>query len=772
MRSLFDRERVDPPASFWCDRGLGELSQCENLQQTPETSKRGFPFRFFEVDHYLVSLLVLGLLFAFSPVAYCSSRTFWVSPDGGDAWPGARFKPFRTLERARDAVRAVNCELKPGTNIVVYLRDGTYRIEHTLVLDWRDSGRNGSEVVYRAAPGEHPVISGSIRVQNWSLYDADFEIYRAYVGRHESRQLYVNGQRALRARTEPYPAGFRPAYFEISGSPFSGGIEFIPTKLNPKRWRDPSTWTNPQDIEAVLVTQWKMMSVPLDSIIPYPAYTPDPLDPGVKTGLITLQEPGWTNANVFLDSSTLEPGIWSFWQVTRFENAYEFLNEPGEWYLNTATGWLYYIPRQGEDLAAAEVELPILEALVEGRGEPKLPVSNLRFEGLTFSHATWLGPSSNNGYVSDQSGFHLVGDDHAPNIIGHDRNVVRTPGNVRFRFAREIAFHGNIFEHLGGAGLDFDTGSQGNTIEGNLFEDISSAAIQLGGVSEADHHPEHWEQITRNNVIANNLIREVAREYVDAAGIYVGFTRRSLISHNTIVDVPWSGIAVGWGWGLLDPGSFPGLPNGQSGEWGVYDTPTPNRESKILDNRIHSFLNVLWDGGAIYTTGQQGTSLANGLLIEGNVADGKRPKGGGNTFYTDGGSRYIKLQHNASFDNPQGVTDFGPAPRPGDPLPYSSIPSDLNGIPYGSDTGGCRTYGDISLVGNYWLSPYFYDICPYSDNGVSYPTNLLYKDNQKIQGKADVPKWLLYGAGVRKRPAMIPPERWILPFPAVPNQLP
>ncbi|MEW6366495.1 MAG: right-handed parallel beta-helix repeat-containing protein [Acidobacteriota bacterium] len=715
------------------------------------------------VHRILIVLLVIGLSFARSPLAYCSPTTFWISPDGSDASKGTRTEPFRTLERARDAVRAVNGKQEAGTDIVVYLNDGTYRLEQPLLLDWRDSGRNGGDVVYRAAPGEHPVISGSIPVRDWSLHDGGSGIYKAHVGQVESRQLYVNGNRATRARTEPYPAGFLPLYFEIFGIPFKGGIAFIPTNLNPAEWRDPSTWTSPRDIEAVIVTQWKMMSVPLDSVIPYPGYTLDPLDPSFKTGLLMLQEPGWPNANVYFDSLTIEPGIWSFWQVTRFENAYEFLNEPGEWYLNEATGWLYYIPRHGEDLATAEVELPILEVLVDGRGEISRPVSSIRFEDLTFSYSTWLGPSGSDGYVSDQSGFHLVGADHAPNIIGHDKNVVRTAGNVRFRFAREITLSGNIFEHLGGVALDFDTGSQGNTIESNLFEDISSAAIELGGVSRIDHHPDRRGQVTRDNVILNNLVRMAGREYVDAAGIFVGFTRRTTISHNTIVDVPWSGIAVGWGWGLLDPGGFPGVPNAQRGEWGVYDKPTPNGQNKILNNRIHAFLGELWDGGAIYTTGHQGTSLDEGLLIEGNVATGKRATAGGNTFYTDGGSRYIELNSNVSVDNPVGVTDFGPPPRAGDPLPYSPIPSAFNGIPYGSDRGGCRTYGDIRFTGNYWLSPSFFNICPYSENGVSYPTNMISRRNNEIRGKADVPRWILRAAGAQERPSSIPPHRWILP---------
>jgi hypothetical protein len=710
--------------------------------------------------HCLIAFMVFGVLTVLPRGVSCAPATFWVSPDGNDSAPGTRRQPFRTLERARDAVRSVNSGRTRGGDIVVYLRDGVHRLERPLVLDWRDSGPKGGEVVYRAAPGEHPVISGSTRVLNWSLSDANSGIYQAYVGPCASRQLYVNGQRAVRARTASYPSGFRPAYTDVA---HTEGIKFVPTGLNPAGWRNPAKWKNPQDVEAVITTQWKMMRVPVSSVVHYPDNPPGPFDPPSGTGLLVLGEPGWTNANVFLDSSTHQPGIWSFWQVTWFENAFEFLDEPGEWYLNKHTGWLYYIPRQGEDLATADVELPLLEFLVIGRGKIDRPVANIRFEGLTFSHATWLGSSGDSGYVADQSGWRLAHEGYPPNIIGHVQDLHRTPGNIEFQFAGNITFHGNIFEHLGAVGLDFGTGSQGNTISGNLFEDISSAAIQLGGISACDHHPTLPRQVTRDNVISNNLIREVAVEYVDAAGIFVGFTRHTLISCNTIVDVPWSGIAMGWGWGLLDPGSFPGVPGAVSGEWGFYSTPTPNSENRIINNRIHGFLNFLWDGGAIYTTGRQGTSMGDALLIEGNVASGKRPLAGGNTFYTDGGSRYIKLKNNVSFDNPQGVTDFGPPPRATDPLPYSDITLILTGWPYGSDRGGCRTYGDLIFTGNYWSNSSFFDICAYSDKGVSYPTNVISKHNHDIQGEQDVPGWLLKAAGVRKRPAEIPADRWILP---------
>ena len=41
--------------------------------------------------------------------------------------------------------------------------------------------------------------------------------------------------------------------------------------------------------------------------------------------------------------------------VTWIENAYELLDEPGEWYLDRSRHELFYRPRPGEDLATARV---------------------------------------------------------------------------------------------------------------------------------------------------------------------------------------------------------------------------------------------------------------------------------------------------------------------------------------------------------------------------------------------------------------------------------
>jgi hypothetical protein len=631
--------------------------------------------------------------------------SLWVSPHGSDRSTGARSAPFRTLVRARDAARRAR-RAHPRARITVYLLGGVYRVSRPLVLDARDSGRPGNDVTWMAAPGARPVISGAIRVRGWKLADPRRRIYEARVPVGvASRQLFVNGRRATRARSALYPNGFTrtASGYEAPNASMAG-------------------WPDAAGIEAVTLTQWKMMRCPVAAI---------------RGRSIVMRQPCWHNVNVF-------PVQWSFQTITWFENAYEFLNGPNGWYLNSRAGRLYYIPPAGQQLARADVELPVAQSLLEIRGSLRRPVSNIRFRGVRFEYATWLGPSGPNGYADDQSGFHLDGNGHARNVIGHDPDTTRTPGNVRLSYARSVAFVHDDFSHLGAVAIDFGAGSQRDEVVADAFDDISSAAIQLGGVSLSDAHPASPGRVTRDNTVSNNLIQHTGREYEDSAAVMLGFTTRSRVEHNYISDVPWAGIAIGWGWGLLDPSGFLGLPNAVRGKWGTYTRPTPSRGNRILDNRIRGFLQVLWDGGAIYTQAQQGPNASQGELIAGNVATGKRTLAGGNTFYTDGGSRYVTLRQNVSLGNTPGVTDFGPCGLT-DSLTLCAVR-----IPYGSDRGGCRPYGDLVYLDNYWQHPapfWHFAACDYPP----YPVRVTDAGNHLVAGAGQVPHSILDAAGLQAR---------------------
>jgi hypothetical protein len=95
----------------------------------------------------LAGIIVLGT----SVAAQAATTTFYVSPSGSDRNSGTKARPFRTLDRGRDAARNVRRPLHG--DVVIRLLGGTYRLTHAVTLRAADSGGNGYEIVYEAAPG-------------------------------------------------------------------------------------------------------------------------------------------------------------------------------------------------------------------------------------------------------------------------------------------------------------------------------------------------------------------------------------------------------------------------------------------------------------------------------------------------------------------------------------------------------------------------------------------------------------------------------------------
>jgi hypothetical protein len=93
------------------------------------------------------------------------TTSFFVAPDGNDANSGTKQQPFRTIQRARDAVRAIKASGPlPAGGIEVCLQGGEYPVTQTLELTAQDSGTGQSPVVYRAAEGQRPCFRGGIRL--------------------------------------------------------------------------------------------------------------------------------------------------------------------------------------------------------------------------------------------------------------------------------------------------------------------------------------------------------------------------------------------------------------------------------------------------------------------------------------------------------------------------------------------------------------------------------------------------------------------------------
>ncbi|MFC0554809.1 discoidin domain-containing protein [Planotetraspora thailandica] len=521
---------------------------------------------------------------------YVSSAT------GRDTNPGTKARPFKTLEGARDHVRDIS--RRAHGDIDVVLADGTYPLSRTFTLTSADSGRNGHRITYTAAPGAHPVISGGTQVRGWTLSDPAHNIYKAHVGDIDTRQLYVDGELETRARDRDNPPGF---------SKTATGYTITDQSLQNLK--------NQQYIEVDSRWGWMHYRCPVQNI---------------TATAMTMQQQCWHNANLH-EGQEIQTPSW-------LENAYEFLDTPGEWYLDKTTGDLYYMPKPGQNLSTATVTVPMVQDLVDLNGDIDHPVRDVGFDGITFSYATWLAPSGPDGMVEGQAGFRITGTDN-PNFDSTRLKWVKTPGAVNVAYGHDVAFTDNTFTHLGAVGLNLNTGTQGTFINGNVFKEIAGTGLQVGGTDVIDAHPDDPRSITKDNTVTNNVVTNVADQYGGSLGIFAGYTEHTVISHNKVYNLPYSGISLGWGWGLTDQGGDTNYP-GNSGV-PIWDTPTTAKNNVITDNRIYDIMKRQADGGAIYTLSSNPNSVVSGNYI----SDVPSPAYG--AIYHDEGSRYFHTTQNA-----------------------------------------------------------------------------------------------------------------------------
>ncbi|MCJ8295314.1 MAG: discoidin domain-containing protein, partial [Colwellia sp.] len=220
----------------------------------------------------------------------------YLSPTGNDSTgDGSVSAPWSTLQKARNHVRTITT-LTEDMNII--LKDGVYELDSTLTLNSSDSGRNGYRITYKAAAGKSPVISGGTVISNWSDANSDGIWEASIPASSNSRQLYVNGQRATRARS-------------VNGTGWS---------RNATGYSTPNgvfSWSNQSDIELVFGYRWKMYRGGVSS---------------VSGNQATLDQPFFT-ASALGPFGLVDQNAGVIW----VENNLALLDTGGEWYLDNST---------------------------------------------------------------------------------------------------------------------------------------------------------------------------------------------------------------------------------------------------------------------------------------------------------------------------------------------------------------------------------------------------------------------------------------------------
>jgi hypothetical protein len=570
-----------------------------------------------------------------APKAAKNAIVIAVAPSGDDRSAGTVESPFRTLERAQQAVRAANGD----HDVVVQLGDGIYRLTQTLRFASQDGGRNGHTVTWQAEPDAHPVLSGAITVTGWSAWNRAEGIYVADVPPEiKTRQLWVKGLLAPIASVEIERKDYiftREGMTPKIGAPMHGELAVA------------------KHLELRATGYFTERVSPIERL---------------DHGRLVMRQPAWDNSLWGYD--TIEEPFHPELAHLYLANARELLTKAGQWYLDPDKHKLYLKTGLNEDISKFDVELPQLAVLVSIGGTLDEPVHDLTFRGIRFSHTTWTGPSGEEGYASQQSGSYLAGrtvaypaDPIASCAQGCTafesmRNEwLQMPASVQVSAAERITFDHDIFAHLGqyalGIGNDADAMFSGVglatsdvTVTANVFTDCAGGAVLAGGVQRDAHHPHDLRQINRQLIVRNNLIRSVSEDYRDNSAILSTYVEGAVILHNEIADVPYDAIDIGYGWGMHDPGGNPNYRVRMHGyDWKqnlVYQTPTTHRDVVVAGNRIHNTKKLFHDGGAIYNlSASPGTLITENYIFDnyGKIA-----------LYLDEGSRYITVRRNVVQD--------------------------------------------------------------------------------------------------------------------------
>jgi hypothetical protein len=612
----------------------------------------------------------------------------------------------------------------------VVLADGTYNLSQTLKFTTADSGSPGHPVVWTAAPGAHPVLSGAGPVTGWSPVAGTAGLWQASVpAGSATRQLYVNGTEAAVAQATPAQLGFHGGWtgsatgYDISTDPaavtFFGSL--TPAQISQVEFAYPGgngPWTQ---------SECRLQSY--------------------SAGQIVMDQPCWQNITSqlsFVDGSGGLPNMSTSAMPSSIQNAQAVVH-PGQWFLDASSHTLYFDGPQS--MTSVDVELPRLESLLQGAGSLADPVHDLTFSGLQFSYATWNEPSSNAGFADVQSNLTMTlpGGNQGMCTFSTPNGTcpwgaLTQPGvNVGFSGSKNITLSGDKFIDLGGAGLGFEYGDDNNTVTRSQFDHIASTAILLGCTydptptvpADAAAIIQHCSldpavaagdsigtnEILRNTTVSDNVIEHVGTDYTSACGITLLFSQHTTITHNDIFDVPYTGITAGVIQGHVDDQTHP------------QESVNVNGFNTISHNLIHDYMQVRDDGGAMYIEGHQAqyvynadgsvneqATLAGGMQAVGNVAYNK--VGFSPVMYDDAGSEYINWQNNVLFR--------------------------ANG---NSAQGGCDPTGPFGLEGNYGPGGFESYFC--LPSGVSIQTfasgNTTIPDSP---GPNDVPASAINGAGV------------------------
>ncbi|RAJ82082.1 parallel beta helix pectate lyase-like protein [Chitinophaga dinghuensis] len=397
----------------------------------------------------------------------------------------------------------------PDCNLLLQCKPGAWYLDSTIVITASMTNGKGYTVLEGAAG--KTVISGGQKIQpNWETWKNG--IFRAAVDvPYEFDQLYIDGQQQVRARYPNYDATARH---------YHGAAADAISKERVASWKHPEGGY----IHALHRAEWggyhyRITGVNADS---------------------TLQlEGGYQNNR--------QMGMHK--SIRFVENIQEELDTAQEWFYDKANKYLYYKPAPGTNLKGAAVVVSRHKELIVLKGNAAHPVKNFTVKDIRFTQcaATFMDtrePLLRSDWAIYRGGVILM--DGTRNCAVKNCDFNNNGGNAVFlsNYNRRDTISDNYIHDIGGNGICF-VGNP-DAVRSPLFEygqrqDFSSIDTARG--PKNSHYPDSCAAI-------DNLIHDIGQIEKQVAGVQISMSANILVRHNSIYNLPRSGINVNEGtWG-------------------------------------------------------------------------------------------------------------------------------------------------------------------------------------------------------------------------------
>lgn len=535
-----------------------------------------------------------------------------VAPNGTDnsdngSADGSASLPYATFERALEAA-AVHAHRDRKSSLAVVAQAGIFRVVAPIIISRPHVPAQGS-LTLRAVDGAHVVISGGRTIAGWQLQaDGTWEAELPTAIREQLpiRELFVNGERRPRAR-HPNSGFLR---IDQAFPDKRSGFTVPPDKL-------PRSWTGGGEL--VFLHDWSISRIPVAKM---------EHDSLRLTSSFTI---GNQAAHYKIDHFEKHPRFF-------LENHKAFFDAPGEWLVDSSRGVLHYSPKHGETPENTEFVVPIATRLLEVVGGEDQPLRNVHIQGLHFQHSAWSLPAG--GYASSQATAY---EDRSGSPSSGSRAFI--PVALRFELAENCSFARGSISQLGTSGISFGSRTRDCRLEDSLIDDVSGNGVNLGEdtsrvVSGAAWWSSAPEQVASGHIVARNRITRCGQQFFGAVAVWGGIARELKIRNNEISWHPYTGVSLGWMWN---------------------PTPTPAAQNVVAENHIHHVMQVLSDGGGIYTLGRQPGSRLVGNVIHDVPLNAGRAESNG--MFLDEGSDDVTIAENTIYGIDRSPLRFHKAER-------------------------------------------------------------------------------------------------------------